>query len=318
MTSKIELGHISTVELREAWPDEPQHFTPWLAAPENLALLSETLNIELEPGSTEESIGDFSADIVCTEASTGATVLIENQLERTNHVHIGQVLTYAAGLDAVTVVWVARTFREEHRAALDWFNQITNDRYRFFGVEIGLVKIGDSDPAPTFNVVAKPNDWSRGMRRRSASELARSKTDSLHEEFWAKLCSHVKENNVSVRVGEPWRGSWIGSQFGTTDAWLNAVRLRRPIALRVEVHFRGEFQSAYFAALHDQKNEIETELGLEPTWERSRSYVTTPMDPMDVDDWPAQIEWFADTLQKFDRAFRHRIDAVDPSDWSSR
>ena len=315
MTSKIELGHLSTVKLRDAWPDEPQHFTPWLAAPENLALLGETLNIELEPGSTEESVGDFSADIVCTEASSGATVLIENQLEQTNHVHIGQVLTYAAGLDAVTVVWIARSFREEHRAALDWLNQITDEHYRFFGIEIGLVKIGDSVPAPTFTVVAKPNDWSRGVRRQADNELAQSRIENLNEEFWAKLCSHVKENNVDVRVGEPWRGQWIGSQFGTTDAWLNAVRLRRPSSLRVEVHFRGKFQSAYFAALHDQKNQIETELGFEPTWERSRSYMTTPRDPMDVNDWPSQIEWFSEMLQKFDRAFRDRINAINPADW---
>ena len=114
MTSKIVLGRLEPFKVRDAFPDEAKDFTPWLASPENLALLGETLNIELEPGSTEESVGDFSADIVCTEASSGATVLIENQLEQTNHVHIGQVLTYAAGLDAVTVVWVASTFREEH------------------------------------------------------------------------------------------------------------------------------------------------------------------------------------------------------------
>lgn len=315
MTSKIELGHISTVELREAWPDEPQHFTPWLAAPENLALLGETLNIELEPGSTEESIGDFSADIVCTEASTGATVLIENQLEQTNHVHIGQVLTYAAGLDAVTVVWVARTFREEHRAALDWFNQITNDRYRFFGVEIGLVKIGDSDPAPTFTVVAKPNDWSRGIRRQADSNLANS---DLHHQFWTKLSLYVNENDIDISLGNPSRWNWMGVRVGTHGPWLNAVRLQKPISLRVELHFKHErFRSAYLAALDQQRAEIEGELGFELNWDNARISVTVPKDPRDKDDWPAQIEWFAELLQKFDRTFRHRIESIDPSDWSS-
>ena len=315
MTSKIELGHISTVELRKAWPDEPQHFTPWLAAPENLALLGEALNIELEPGSTEESVGDFSADIVCTEASSGATVLIENQLEQTNHVHIGQVLTYAAGLDAVTVVWVAKTFREEHRAALDWFNQITNERYRFFGVEIGLVKIGDSDPAPTFTVVAKPNDWSRGIRRQADSNLASS---DLHRQFWTKLSSYVKENDIDIRLGNPPRWNWMGDRVGTQGPWLNAVRLQKPISLRVELHFKVErFRSAYLAALEQQRAEIESELGFQLIWDDPRISVTTPKDPRDQDDWPAQIEWFADMLQKFDRTFRHRIESVDPSDWSS-
>ena len=315
MTSKIELGHLSTVELRDAWPDEPQHFTPWLAAPENLALLGEALNIELEPGSTEESVGDFSADIVCTEASSGATVLIENQLEQTNHVHIGQVLTYAAGLDAVTVVWVAKTFREEHRAALDWFNQITNERYRFFGVEIGLVKIGDSDPAPTFTVVAKPNDWSRGIRRQADSNLASS---DLHRQFWTKLSSYVKENDIDIRLGNPPRWNWMGDRVGTQGPWLNAVRLQKPISLRVELHFKVErFRSAYLAALEQQRAEIESELGFQLIWDDPRISVTTPKDPRDQDDWPAQIEWFAGMLQKFDRTFRHRIESIDPSDWSS-
>ena len=315
MTSKIELGHISTVELRKAWPDEPQHFTPWLAAPENLALLGEALNIELEPGSTEESVGDFSADIVCTEASSGATVLIENQLEQTNHVHIGQVLTYAAGLDAVTVVWVAKTFREEHRAALDWFNQITNERYRFFGVEIGLVKIGDSDPAPTFTVVVKPNDWSRGIRRQADSNLASS---DLHRQFWTKLSSYVKENDIDIRLGNPPRWNWMGDRVGTQGPWLNAVRLQKPISLRVELHFKVErFRSAYLAALEQQRAEIESELGFQLIWDEARISVTTLKDPRDQDDWPDQIEWFADMLQKFDRTFRHRIESVDPSDWSS-
>lgn len=318
MTSKIELGHLSTVKLRDAWPDETQHFTPWLAAPENLALLGETLNIELEPGSTEESVGDFSADIVCTESSSGATVLIENQLEQTNHVHIGQVLTYAAGLDAVTVVWIAKAFREEHRAALDWFNQITNDRYRFFGVEIGLVKIGNSDPAPTFTVVAKPNDWSRVVRRRAASNLANSDLNHLHYQFWNELCSHVKENNIDIRLGHPNSDNWIGGRIGLHGAWLNAVRLQRPKSLRVKVHFRDQqFSSACLAALDAHKTEIESELGLQLIWDDARISITTPKDPRDQDDWPSQIEWFADMLQKFDRTFRHRIEAIDPADWSS-
>ena len=322
MTSKIELGHLSTVKLRDAWPDEPQHFTPWLAAPENLALLGEALNIELEPGSTEESVGDFSADIVCTEASSSATVLIENQLEQTDHVHIGQVLTYAAGLDAVTVVWVAKTFREEHRAALDWFNQITNDRYRFFGVEIGLVKIGDSDPAPTFTVVAKPNDWSRGIRRRAASELARSDIYGLHEKFWNQLCLHVKENNINIRLKNPTPNRWIGIEINVQGVGINAVRLVQPTLLRVEsLFFGGPLHAAYFAAMDNQRSEIEAELGFQLDWEQkpttSKFFVTTPKDPRDIDDWPAQIEWFSDMLQKFDRTFRHRIESVDPSDWSS-
>lgn len=315
------LQRLEHLDPRTQWPDEAADFTPWVSSPEGLQLIGDTLNLELETlsSNSEVQVGSFRADVVCVDTSDpdNSLVLIENQLAPTDHNHVGQVLTYAAGLDAVTIIWIASKFRDEHLAVVDWLNQITNERYRFFGLEIELVRIGNSNPAAVFSVAAKPNDWSRGLRQRTDSDLARSRIDGLHEEYWTELCSYLEESNANVSVGKPWRGNWIGSQFGTTNAWLNAVRLRRPSLLRVEVHFRGKFQSAYFAALFDQKDEIETELGFELTWERSRGYVIAHMDPMDVDNWPDQTKWFADTLQKFNRAFRHRIDAVDPAEWSA-
>lgn len=315
------LQRLEHLDPRTQWPDEAADFTPWVSSPEGLQLIGETLNLDLETlsSNSEVQVGSFRADVVCVDTSDpdNSLVLIENQLAPTDHNHVGQVLTYAAGLDAVTIIWIASKFRDEHRAVVEWLNQITNERYRFFGLEIELVKIGDSNPAAVFSVAAKPNDWSRGLRQRADSDLARSRIDGLHEEYWTELCSHLDESNADVSVGKPWWGNWIGSQFGTTNAWLNAIRLRRPSRLRVEVHFRGKFQSEYFAALVDQKDEIEQELGFELTWERSRGYVIAHMDPMDVDNWPAQTKWFADTLQKFNRAFRHRIDAVDPAEWSA-
>ena len=141
-------------------------FTPWLAMEENLALLGESLGIALELDSVEKSVGPFSADILCRDPINDHWVLIENQLEQTDHTHLGQIITYAAGLDAVTIVWIASRFVEQHRAALDWLNEITAEGTNFFGLEIELWRIGDGTQlAPKFNVVSKPNAWSKQVPR---------------------------------------------------------------------------------------------------------------------------------------------------------
>ncbi len=171
-----KLARLERVDLREEWKTEAQDFTPWLAQADNLALLSETLNMELKTMGQEASVGPFRADILCRDTLDDSWVLIENQLERTDHTHLGQLLTYAAGLQTVTIIWVAATFNDEHRAALDWLNEITDERFRFFGLEVELWKIGDSPAAPKFNIVSKPNEWahsaSKATRRPRFTDLA--------------------------------------------------------------------------------------------------------------------------------------------------
>ena len=319
------LERLESVDLHTQWADEAADFTPWVSSPEGLQMIGETLELELETlsSSFEVPVGRFRADVVCVDTNEpdDSLVLIENQLAPTNHEHVGQVLTYAAGLNAVTIIWIASKFRDEHLAVVEWLNQITNDRYRFFGLEIELVKIGESNPAAVFSVVAKPNDWSRGLRRRADSDRAISDLDRRHQEFWNQLRTHVEKNNIDIRLGNPNSQRWIGLKINFQGVGINAVRLIQPTLLRVEVHLHHQFHSAYFAALADQRSEIEADLGFELKWERkpttSRIFTTTPKDPRHVDDWPSQIEWFADMLQKFDRAFRDRIQAVDPAEWSA-
>ena len=136
MPTNIPLSRVERVSLRDCWSKEATDFTPWLASEENISLLADALGLnELEVKSQEERVGPYRADILCVEAGTGRIVLIENQLEKTNHLHLGQILTYAAGLDAVTIVWIAERFTEEHRAAIDWLNRITDTNFNFFGIE---------------------------------------------------------------------------------------------------------------------------------------------------------------------------------------
>jgi hypothetical protein len=158
----MKLGRLEKVGLRDVWKTEAQHFTPWLAKEENLALLGDTIGLDLECEAVEKDVGPFRADILCKDTANDSWVLIENQVERTDHTHLGQLLTYAAGLKTVTIVWIAQRFTDEHRAALDWLNEVTGDEINFFGLEVELWRIGESSIAPKFNIVSKANEWTKG------------------------------------------------------------------------------------------------------------------------------------------------------------
>ena len=159
-----DLGRLVRVNLRQVWVSEPADFTPWLAREENLKLLADSVGMDLVLEAEETDVGPFRADILCKNTLDNSWVLIENQLERTDHCHLGQLITYAAGLEAVTIIWVAERFTEEHRAALDWLNERTKEHIDFFGLEVELWRIGDSRIAPKFNIISKPNDWTQQVQ----------------------------------------------------------------------------------------------------------------------------------------------------------
>lgn len=192
-TSSIGLGRLERCELREIWMSEAADFTPWLARPENLVALGEALGLLLELEAQEKAVGPFRADILCKDVDTDHWVLIENQLERTDHTHLGQLLTYASGLEAVTIIWVAGRFTEEHRSTLDWLNRITDERFRFFGLEVELWRIGHSPPAPKFNIVSKPNNWSQSVAQaaKAIDDSELSDTRILQRDYWAALLSRL-------------------------------------------------------------------------------------------------------------------------------
>ena len=200
------LGRLERVELRDIWLSEASDFTPWLAQKENLDILGQTLGIVLELEALERPVGPFRADILCKDIGTDRWVLIENQLERTDHNHLGQLLTYASGLEAVTIVWIAALFTEEHRSTLDWLNRITDESFRFFGLEVELWRIGDSPPAPKFNVVSKPNDWSQSVARgaRAIDDADLSDTRIMQRAYWTAF------DRVLAALGGPVSGGKAG------------------------------------------------------------------------------------------------------------
>ena len=176
----MKLGKLEQItDLRSIWKHEANDFTPWLSKDENLSMLSDVVGIDLVLEEQESSVGDFCVDLFATEEGTGRKIVIENQLEETNHDHLGKIITYASGKEAEVVIWIVRKARDEHKKAIEWLNQHTDDSSAFFLIEIEVWKIGNSDPAPKFNVVERPNDWAKAMKN-----IGITNTQSLQMQFW--------------------------------------------------------------------------------------------------------------------------------------
>ena len=319
------LGRLERVDLREIWENEATGFTPWLAEPENLALLAGAVGLELELEAQEKTVGPFRADLLCKDVATDHWVLVENQLARTDHVHLGQLLTYASGLKAVTIVWVAAHFTEEHRAALDWLNDITDDRFNFFGLEIEAWRIGSSSAAPKFNVVSKPNDWSRQVSER-ASEIGNlTPTKQLQLDFWTEFRAYAEEHAERIHPTKPLPQHWMNMALGRSGTGLAAIASVMDSVnegsdnneLRAEVNLSGSNAAAFYEGLRSQKREIEEELKEQLAWhnpestQSSKMYLRRAVDLHDRERWPEYHEWLVAKLDSLYRVFSHRVRALD-------
>ena len=311
MTTKTSLGRLESVDLRSCWDREDSDFTPWLAAEENIALLGQVIGMELEVQQEEASVGPFRADILCRDTATDELVIVENQLERTDHGHLGQTLTYAAGLDAVTVIWIAARFREEHRAALDWLNRISHEDFRFFGIEVEAWRIGDSPPAPKFNLVAKPNDWSKTVKEAAGRRTALSPTEEAQVTFWRELGDKIEESPVRLRRPKASPGNWCQWGLGRTGIWLLGIVRMNEVAVGVDIERR--VRPTWFAQLHSMAPEIEAELGFHLTWEEREEYaysqlrLSIPADFRDPEGRQEAITWMIKCLAALDSALRPRV-----------
>lgn len=317
----MKLGRFEKVELRDCWKSEDRDFTPWLAQSDNIDILSETVGMSLEVQGVEQNVGPFRADILCIDAGNfdgdnKHFVLIENQLELTDHKHLGQLMTYAAGLDTVTIIWIASTFTEEHRAALDWLNRITNETFRFFGIEIELYRIGDSDPAPRFNVVAKPNDWSKEVRK-TASDQVTNEVQLFRREYWCSLKEYAEKNRSILNV-RPNGRTYVGAyRFGKSGFGLYLGTPARTKALEVYLWIDSDVHKERFDNLRSNCFESSNQtFGSEIIWDRkdgtSSSCVVLRKnaDVYDISDRPNQFQWLISNGEKFAKFFKPEIEKL--------
>ncbi len=316
MTIANELGRLEKVELRDVWASESSDFTPWLAQETNIELLADTLGLDMEVEAQEMGVGPYRADIVCKDVSDGSLVLIENQLEKTDHSHLGQLLTYAAGLDAVTIVWIAERFTDEHRAAMDWLNENTGESVSFFGLEIQLWRIGESPIAPKFNVVSKPNDWikggSGGAKNTSLENI--SPTKLLQRDYWIAFREVLAARSSNLKVHKANPQHWLTVSIGRANFNMSATVNTNQNRIAVEVYMNGPLAKQHFHRLKEQQVEIETEIGIGLDWrelpEKDTSRILIVRNNSSIKEsecWAQQHQWLADTLEKFNKVFRPRI-----------
>ena len=320
MNSPIVLGRLQPVDLREVWLSEPNDFTPWLAREENMSLLADTLGLELELVAQEKDVGPYRADILCRDMSDGSLVLIENQLEKTDHTHMGQLMTYAAGLDTVTIVWIAERFTEEHRAALDWLNEITSEKVSFFGLEIELWRIGVSAIAPKFNIISKPNDWIKGGGGGGSGPGVITETNQLQLQYWQALRETLAERRSTLKPHKPRPQHWMSVAIGRSNFHMSASVNTAEDRIAVEIYIDGTDAKNHFKQLEADKAQIEKEFGEPLDWRElpdrkaSRILLTRPnCNIKDSTMWPEQHCWLADRLERFNAVFRPRIQALPTS-----
>ncbi|MDP6659014.1 MAG: DUF4268 domain-containing protein [Candidatus Poseidoniia archaeon] len=319
----MNLGRLKKVPLREVWKTEAGDFTPWLAQEEHIELLGNELGLDLEVEAQEKNVGPFKADILCKDTVTENWVLIENQLEKTDHTHLGQLLTYAAGLKAVTIVWIADEFTNQHRAALDWLNNITDETFNFFGVKVELWKIGESPFAPKFNIVSKPNDWSQrvGQAARQVESGNLSTTKILQREYWTAFSKYILTNSSVIRPVKPRPQHWMNLAIGRTHFGLQISVNTQDNIISICLVFSGPDAKPHYFLSEENKGRIEEEFGEKLNWhpmpEGKYCYIclNNAINPTDKSLWSEQHKWFTEKLEKYYRVFSARIKSLDATQY---
>ena len=213
------LGHLELTDLRQQWPGEVKDFTPWLGK-EGLPLLGKTIGGELSLVPDSKRFGAFNADIVAQlDGDEDHRVVIENQLDETDHKHLGQLVTYASGLGARTAICIAKEFRPEHRQALDWLNSGMQGDVSFYGVEIQLVKIGESLPAPLFRIVSSPNTLARTIKEAQRGELTTRRLD--YQQFWQELVDYMRSKKTILPLSAPRPQHYFSIPLGRSNIHLS-------------------------------------------------------------------------------------------------
>jgi hypothetical protein len=306
---------IRKVIIRGIFPREDLDFTPWLN--ENLDILGEKLKLDLIDSIIEESVGDFNCDIIAKDSDSNRIVIIENQYGQTDHDHLGKIFTYASGKNAKIIIWLAEEFREEHVKALEWLNENFDPQSEvsFFGVEIQVMRIGDSAPAVDLNIIVKPNDWER-MIRLSSQTL--SETSKKYFIFFTKLLeSYSKLDPAWKRVGarpQNW-SAFRTSKRGLLFDWNFKSNNRFAVGLYIDTGDQEE-NERIFEELKTHKAEVENALG-EVHWERLDGkracriaiYMKTkgPIRVLEEGDYPEIIKWGTETMRKFSETFLPHI-----------
>ena len=303
----VNLGQLKEIkDLRKVWPHEALDFTPWLAENDNISLLGDAIGIEMTVDETESSVGSFNVDIFASENGTNKIIIIENQLEETNHEHLGKLITYASGKTAEIIIWLVRHAREEHKAAIEWLNNHTDDKIGFFLCEIKLYQIGNSEPAVKFEVIERPNDWSKEIRHSDNNNPRKQKI----YDYWVAFNDYAfkkTEFSKCFNQRKPSKDHWMSFYIGVADCNFSVNQIRSRNELEIELYINGN------KTLYEHKDEIENSAGMTFDWRElpekkaSRIIIARQNDFLDQSKWNEQFDWIMESLIKMKKTFKKFI-----------
>lgn len=302
----INLGTLKEItDLRSVWPHEALNFTPWVA--ENVDLLADAVGLDITVDETESSVGDFNVDIYASETGTDRKIIIENQLEDTDHDHLGKLITYASGKGADVVIWVVKHAREEHKAAVEWLNNHTDDKIGFFLCEIKLFQIGSSDIAPSFTVVERPNDWTKEIKKTTAA----NPTQQQRLEYWQAFNGHAFNNDTfskEFNKRKPTTDHWMDFGVGSSACHIGVTQIQKRNSIGVELYINND--KDLFKSIYAHKDEVESIMGFELDWRElperkaSRILIEKAVQLDDRDKWNEQFDYIMDVCLKMKKAFK--------------
>ena len=304
----VNLSRLEEIKnLREVWPHEALDFTPWLAQDDNIALLADTVGLDITVEETESSVGDFNVDILAFETGTDRKIIIENQLEDTNHDHLGKLITYAAGKMADVIIWVVKHAREEHKAAIEWLNNHTDEKIGFFLCEIKLYRIGNSEPAVKFEVVEKPNDWTKEAKK---SEFVNG-TQQQRYDYWVAFQDYAFQNvqfSRNFNRRKPSTDHWMNFSIGSSACHIGISQIQKRNELNVELYINDDKE--LFNFLFQNKDSIELDAGFSFDWRElperkaSRIVIEKCVCFDDKNQWTSQFEWLVQVMLNMKKAFK--------------
>ena len=306
---KIELGTLKTVDVRKLWPSEPGDFTPWLA--ENINKLSQILGKDLEIVQTEYAIGDFSADIVAKDLSSSSIVVIENQYGTSDHKHLGQILLYCAGINASCMVWIAESFKDEHRKTIEWLNNNTINDIGFYAIELEIIQIDDSKPVPLFKIIESPNK--NIVSARANNPMGNSDTQEKYRQYFQYLIDELREKYkfTNAKVGQPQNWYSFSSENSKVFVYETSFALNDRVRAGIYLDTGDQNKNKeIFDKLFANKEDIEKEFGETISWERIDDkracriivYKDGNID-LDTEELSKIKEWAIEELMKFKNVF---------------
>lgn len=297
-------------DLRTVWPHEALDFTPWLSQDDNITLLADSIGIDITVDETESSVGDFNVDIFASETGTDRKIIIENQLEDTNHDHLGKLITYASGKSADIVIWVVKHAREEHKAAIEWLNNHTDDSVGFFLCEIKLYRIGNSEPAVKFEVIEKPNDWTKEIKKSESI----NETQQLRYDYWVAFEDYAFKNPIfakNFKKRKPSKNHWLNFSIGSSACHIAVSQIKQRNELDVELYISDDTE--LYNSLYENKTDIELTSGLSFDWRElpdrkaSRIVLEKSVQLENKNAWGSQFEWLIDVMVKMKTTFSKYI-----------